>query len=48
MTNIYYKKARQVKIYDGKVEIGILHLFSCGLFEIAKCIDVIVILCKQN
>lgn len=34
------------KFYEGKVGMGILYLFTMGLFGIGVCIDFIVILCR--
>lgn len=36
------------KFYEGKVGMGILYLFTGGLFVIGVFIDLIVILCKPN
>ena len=36
------------KFYEGKVGLGILYLFTCGLFGIGWFIDLIVILTKSN
>lgn len=36
------------KFYEGKVGMGILYLFTLGLFGIGALIDLIVILCKPN
>lgn len=36
------------KFYEGKVGLGILYLFTCGLFGIGWLIDIIKILCKPN
>lgn len=36
------------KFYEGKVGMGILYLFTWGLFGIGWFIDFIVILCKPN
>lgn len=36
------------KFYEGKVGMGILYLFTCGLFGIGWLIDCIVLLFKPN
>ena len=36
------------KFYEGKGGMGILYLFTCGLFGIGWIIDCIVLLCKPN
>ncbi len=36
------------KFYEGKVGMGILYIFTVGLFGIGVIIDLIVILCKPN
>lgn len=36
------------KFYEGKVGMGILYLFTGGLFGIGWLIDCIVLLCKPN
>ena len=36
------------KFYEGKVGMGILYIFTCGLFGIGAIIDLIVILTKPN
>lgn len=36
------------KFYEGKAGMGILYLFTAGLFGIGWFIDLIVILCKPN
>lgn len=36
------------KFYEGKVGLGILYIFTFGLFCIGWLIDIIVILCKPN
>ena len=36
------------KFYEGKVGLGILYIFTMGLFGIGWFIDLIVILCKPN
>lgn len=36
------------KFYEGKVGMGILYLFTCGLFGIGVIVDLIVILTKPN
>lgn len=36
------------KFYEGKVGMGILYLFTAGLFGIGWFIDCIVLLCKPN
>ena len=36
------------KFYEGKAGMGILYLFTCGLFGIGILIDFIVLLCKPN
>ena len=36
------------KFYEGKIIMGILYLFTCGLFGIGVIIDLIVILTKPN
>ena len=36
------------KFYEGKVGMGILYLFTAGLFTIGWLIDCIVLLCKPN
>ena len=36
------------KFYEGKIGMGILYLFTAGLFGIGCLIDFIVLLCKPN
>lgn len=36
------------KFYEGKIGMGILYIFTLGLFGIGVIIDLIVILCKPN
>lgn len=36
------------KFYEGKAGLGILYLFTCGLFFIGTFIDLIVVLFKPN
>lgn len=36
------------KFYEGKVGMGILYLFTMGVFGIGWFIDIIIILCKPN
>lgn len=36
------------KFYEGKAGLGILYIFTCGLFGIGLFIDFIIILCKPN
>lgn len=36
------------KFYEGKVGLGILYIFTIGLFGIGVFVDLIVILCKPN
>ena len=36
------------KFYEGKAGMGILYLFTAGLFGIGWFIDCIVLLCKPN
>ena len=36
------------KFYEGKMGMGILYLFTCGLFYIGVIVDFISILCKPN
>lgn len=36
------------KFYEGKVGMGILYLFTCGLFGIGALIDFFIILFKPN
>ena len=36
------------KFYEGKAGMGILYLFTCGLFGIGWFIDCITLLCKPN
>ena len=36
------------KFYEGKVGMGVLYLFTAGLFGIGWIVDLIVILCKPN
>jgi len=36
------------KFYEGKAGMGILYLFTCGLFGIGWLIDCISLLCKPN
>ncbi len=36
------------KFYEGKIGMGILYLFTCGLFGIGTLIDFIVLLFKPN
>ena len=36
------------KFYEGKIGMGILYIFTCGLFSIGAFIDLIVLLFKPN
>lgn len=36
------------KFYEGKIIMGIIYLFTAGLFGIGVLIDLIVLLCKPN
>ena len=36
------------KFYEGKIGMGILYIFTVGLFGIGAIVDLIVILCKPN
>lgn len=36
------------KFYEGKIGMGILYIFTVGLFGIGVLIDLITILCKPN
>lgn len=36
------------KFYEGKIGMGILYLFTLGIFGIGWFIDIILILCKPN
>lgn len=36
------------KFYEGKGGMGVLYIFTCGLFGIGIIIDLIAILCKPN
>ena len=36
------------KFYEGKIGMGILYIFTCGLFGIGWLVDCIVLLCKPN
>lgn len=36
------------KFYEGKIGLGILYIFTIGLFGIGVLVDLIVILCKEN
>lgn len=36
------------KFYEGKTGLGILYIFTFGLFGIGWLIDIIIILCKPN
>lgn len=36
------------KFYEGKIALGVIYLFTFGLFGIGWFIDTIVILCKPN
>ena len=36
------------KFYEGKVGMGILYIFTVGLFGIGWLVDMIAILCKRN
>ena len=36
------------KFYEGKSGMGVLYIFTCGLFAIGWFVDCIVILCKTN
>ncbi len=36
------------KFYEGKIGMGILYIFTLGLFGIGVIVDLIVILCKPN
>ena len=36
------------KFYEGKTGLGILYIFTIGLFGIGYFIDLIIILCKPN
>ena len=36
------------KFYEGRIGLGILYIFTCGLFGIGVLVDLIVLLCKPN
>ena len=36
------------KFYEGRIGMGILYLFTCGLFGIGWFVDCIILLCKPN
>lgn len=36
------------KFYEGKGGMGVLYIFTCGLFGIGIIVDLISILCKPN
>lgn len=36
------------KFYEGKAGLGILYIFTCGLFFIGWFVDLITLLCKPN
>lgn len=36
------------KFYEGKIGMGILYIFTCGLLGIGVLVDLVVILCKPN
>lgn len=36
------------KFYEGKAGMGILYIFTCGLFVVGVIVDLITILCKPN
>lgn len=36
------------KFYEGKIGMGILYIFTVGLFGIGWLVDIIVILCRPN
>lgn len=36
------------KFYEGKGGMGVLYIFTCGLFGIGIIVDLITILCKPN
>lgn len=36
------------KFYEGKIGMGIIYLFTCGLFGIGWIIDIIALLAKPN
>lgn len=36
------------KFYEGRVLLGILYIFTCGLFGVGVIIDLIVLLFKPN
>ena len=36
------------KFYEGKVGMGVLYLFTVGLFGIGLIVDFITILCRSN
>ena len=36
------------KFYEGKTGLGILYIFTCGLFGIGWLVDLIALLCKPN
>lgn len=36
------------KFYEGKIGLGILYIFTGGLFGIGWLVDIIAILCKRN
>jgi len=35
------------KFYEGKIKMGIIYLFTCGLFCIGVIVDLIMILCNS-
>ena len=36
------------KFYEEKIGLGVLYIFTCGLFGIGIIVDIISILCKPN